>query len=241
EGTTVLTEFKPLKNTYEFEAVYEVKPGSDQKVGFNLCVSDANKMVLGYDAKTSNVFIDRTQSGYVNFNSKFPRVINAPVQLKENKISFHVFVDQLSLEVFVNDGDVVLTSLMFPNPYFQKGIELFSINESSVLQSFNGWELNSIWEEELGTGILDRRENIKSIDVYPNPANDKIHFTLNAGPSRTATAKVINLLGQTLKEKTIFTEKSPSVIDISDLKTGHYILSVLNDNEISTQQFIKVN
>ena len=241
EGTTVLTEFKPLKNTYEFEAVYEVNPGSDQKVGFNLCVSDANKMVLGYDAKTSNVFIDRTQSGYVSFNSKFPRVINAPVQLKENKISFHVFVDQLSLEVFVNDGDVVLTSLMFPNPYFQKGIELFSINESSVLQSFNGWELNSIWEEELGTGILDRRENIKSIDVYPNPANHKIHFTLNAGTSKTATAKVINLLGQTLKEKIIFPGISSSEIDISDLKTGHYILYVLNDNQISTQQFIKVN
>ncbi|MEZ5199471.1 MAG: glycoside hydrolase family 32 protein, partial [Bacteroidales bacterium] len=29
EGTTELSEFKPQKNTYEFEAVYEVTPGSD--------------------------------------------------------------------------------------------------------------------------------------------------------------------------------------------------------------------
>lgn len=242
EGTVVLNEFTPQKNTYEFEAVYEITPGVDQKVGFNLCVSSTNKMILGYDAKTSNVFIDRTKSGYVNFNSKFPRIVRAPIQLNENKIKFHVFVDQLSVEVFVNEGELVLTSLMFPNPYFQKGIELFSENAPSILESFNAWELKSIWEKDPGTGVLninDRKSD--PIFIYPNPASEKLYISKNSDIIQHMDVKILTLLGQTVKEEKLYIGRTPYLFDISGLDTGHYLLCIINDKNISTQHFIKVN
>lgn len=242
EGTVVLSEFVPQKNTYEFEAVFELTPGTDHKVGFNLCVSGTNKMVLGYDAKTSNVFIDRTKSGYVNFNSKFPRIIKAPIRLKENKIKFHVFVDQLSLEVFINDGEMVLTTLMFPNPYFQNGFELFSENASSVLETFKAWELKSIWQEDTGTGLPDRNlYNREKVFVYPNPANDKLFITQDSGGIPPMNVKIVNLLGEIVKEEKFYTNENPYSIDISDLNTGLYVLCLSNEKNISTQHFIKVN
>ena len=242
EGTVGLSEFVPQKNTYEFEAVFELTPGTDQKVGFNLCVSGTNKMVLGYDAKTSNVFIDRTKSGYVNFNSKFPRIIKAPIRLTENKIKFHVFVDQLSLEVFINDGEMVLTTLMFPNPYFQKGFELFSENASSVLETFKAWELKSIWLEDPGTGVLDRiLNNREQMFVYPNPANDKLFITQDSESILPVNVKVVSLLGEIVKEEKFYTIDRPYSLDISDLNAGLYVLCLSNEKYISTQHFIKVN
>lgn len=242
EGTVGLSEFVPQKNTYEFEAVFELTPGTNQKVGFNLCVSATNKMVLGYDAKTSNVFIDRTKSGYVNFNSKFPRIIKAPIRLMENKIKFHVFVDQLSLEVFINDGEMVLTTLMFPNPYFQKGIELFSENSSSVLETFKAWELKSIWLEDPSTGVLDRNlNNREQMFVYPNPANDKLFITQDSESILPVNVTVVTLLGKIVKEEKFYANDRPYSLDISNLNAGLYVLCLTNEKYISTQRFIKVN
>ena len=161
DGVVNLTEFSPSRNTYEMEATFEVTPGSNQKIGFNVGVGGTNKMVIGYDEKTSNVYLDRIKSGNVSFNTNFPKVVTAPVKLTANEIKFHVFVDQLSVEVFVNDGDVVLTSLMFPHPFLQKGIQVFAETAGTKLKMFSAWELRSIWEEKPTSTALEEKKNVR--------------------------------------------------------------------------------
>lgn len=244
EGTTSLNEFNPPKNTYEFEATYLITPGSNQKVGFNLCVYGANKLVLGFDEKTSNVYLDRRNCGYVSFNNNFPKIVRAPVVLKNNEIKFHVFVDQLSVEVFVNEGDVVLTSLIFPNPNFQKKIELFSENASSMLKEFNAWELKSIWEKETPTSVNDIKSNTSSpFNLYPNPATDKINLQMKINSEKkTAILRIINSQGIEIKTILVNIENTAQTLDISDFKTGLYILQMdVGDRKYSRSFIKKIN
>lgn len=242
DGAIPLSEFTPKRNVYEFEATYAITPGSNQKVGFNLCIYGSNKMVLGFDEKTSNVYLDRRACGYVSFNSNFPKIVKAPVQLKNNEIKFHVFVDQLSVEVFVNDGDVVLTSLMFPNPYFQKGIEAFSENAASVLKEFNAWELKSIWEKDTSTGLMDFKNSENgSIRIYPNPAKDKISIQLPTNTGKNSILNIFNVQGIEVKTESQFPTGNLTSIDISDFQNGYYMVQVLTGTQRYSQSFIKIN
>ena len=144
QNTVNLTQFQPSANTYELTAVFNLY-GTNQNFGLNLCVGGTtNKVVLGYNAATSNVYLDRTTSGNVSFSSSFPNVVAAPFSTQSGYIKFHVFIDQSSIEVFVNDGQAVLTSLIFPNPT-SLGIQLFSVNGTTTLRSLNAWPLASIW------------------------------------------------------------------------------------------------
>ena len=114
QGTMNLNEFQPRANTYELEAIFDLH-GPSRIFGLNLCVGGTNKVVVGYDAFTSNVFLDRRASGNTSFSPAFPNIVTAPLP-RPDRIQFHLFVDQSSIEVFVNDGQVVLTSLIFPDP-----------------------------------------------------------------------------------------------------------------------------
>jgi len=143
QGTTALGEFSPSKNTYEFEATFNVH-SKEQNFGLNLCVGGGDKVVLGYNSATGNVYLDRTASGNVSFNPSFPNVVTAPLSADAGSVKFHVFVDQSSIEVFVNDGEIVMTSVIFPDPS-SLGIELFSVNGATTLRSLRAWMLDSIW------------------------------------------------------------------------------------------------
>lgn len=147
EGKKALKDFNPDRNAYEFKATFELEPQQQQHFGINLAVGDTNKVVLGYDTVTSNVILDRTNAGNVDFHSDFPTVMQAPYEPEKDEIDFHVFVDQLSIEVFVNNGEKVLTSMIFPNEE-DLGVELFSNNSETTLKDFKAWQLNSIWEKK---------------------------------------------------------------------------------------------
>lgn len=142
-GTSPITEFAPWANTYEIEAVFELG-GASQDFGLKLCVGANQQVVVGYDSATSNVYLDRTQSGNVGFHPAFPNVTRAPVVSMLRTVKFRVFVDQSSIEVFVNDGEAVLSSAIFPETP-KRGVEAFSLDGVTRLRSFRAWQLATIW------------------------------------------------------------------------------------------------
>lgn len=143
DGVVALNEFRPEHNTYELIAEFSLGDG-DHDVGLNVCVGGGNKVVLRYDTTTSNVTLDRRTSGEVSFSEHFPRVATAPIMRGGNVITFHVFVDLSSIEVFVNDGQAALTAQIFPHPA-STGIEVFSYRDPTTLAKLTAWELESIW------------------------------------------------------------------------------------------------
>lgn len=184
-GTATLTEYLPPRNTYELEAVFELTD-SNQDFGLNFFVGGFNKVKLGYNAAQSNIYLDRINSGNISFHSKFPKRSVAPFTPKDGKIKFHVFVDQSSIEVFVNDGALVMTSLVFPYSN-GLGIETFSLNgQTTTMTSLKIWELASIWGiDPPGTVTGIEKKDEIALHVYPNPAsvNAEVRIQLPATSS----------------------------------------------------------
>lgn len=145
EGTRTLSEFSPTRNTYEIEATFALSDAEAQ-FGVRLAINGTRHITVGYDARTSNLFIDRTQAENSDFNGSFAKYAVAPLQPEDGIIKLHIFVDQSSVEVFANDGDVTMTATILPNPG-STGIELFSENGSTMLNNLQAWELSSIWSE----------------------------------------------------------------------------------------------
>jgi sucrose-6-phosphate hydrolase SacC (GH32 family) len=72
------------------------------------------------------LFVDRSRSGDTGFDAKFPGRHAAPLDLTVTKaVKLDIFVDRCSVEVFANDGEVVISDLIFPSPASQE-IELYS-------------------------------------------------------------------------------------------------------------------
>ncbi len=137
------TGFRPSRNAYELEVEFALD-APDSVVGLDLGSGPEHRTSLRYDARTSSLTLDRRRSGAVVFEPRFARVVQAPHERPGDTIRFRVFVDQSSVEVFVDDGRTVLTMLVFPD-LADLGVSLFRDRGPARLQSFRAWELNSIW------------------------------------------------------------------------------------------------
>ena len=100
--------------------------------------------VIGVDRERENVFVDRTHSGNVNFHPKFSGVQDAPLAVRDGKVKLHIFVDACSVEVFVNDGQRVLTDLVYPSAD-GRGVEFFGTTGETKIISAEVWTLKSVW------------------------------------------------------------------------------------------------
>lgn len=78
-----------------------------------------------------------------------------------------------------------------------------------------------------------------SVSVFPNPMNDRIHITFNQASAYASHIKVINILGQTVKELTIANISAgyTQSLDVRELSNGVYFVEI--NNKESHQQ-IKV-
>lgn len=69
-------------------------------------------------------------------------------------------------------------------------------------------------------GINELNTQILKINIYPNPANDKITITINDGQLTEYEIKIINVLGQIQS-----IEPNNKIIDVSKLSSGIYFVS----------------
>jgi sucrose-6-phosphate hydrolase SacC (GH32 family) len=146
-GTRALSEFSPALNTYELEATFAITDPA-ARFGLRLAINENYSVSVGYDARTSNLFIDRTHAENGDFSGYFAKYATAPLQPEnDGTITLRVFVDQSSVEVFANDGEAAMTATILPNPN-STGIELFAENGGVLLKSLRAWELASIWSAE---------------------------------------------------------------------------------------------
>jgi fructan beta-fructosidase len=93
-------------------------------VGIILENSLNEKFVLGYSLKNKQFYTDRTKAGKSDFSKDFSGGSTAPYNAG-SVLKLHLIVDAASVELFVDDGRLVMTNLVFPTEKFTR-IKLFS-------------------------------------------------------------------------------------------------------------------
>lgn len=79
---------------------------------------EGEEFIITYDAKSMTLTVDRSKSGLTDFSKDFDVLATAPLH---NKLkSLRLFVDNSSVEVFGNNGEVSLTSLVFPQSKYNR-------------------------------------------------------------------------------------------------------------------------
>jgi fructan beta-fructosidase len=77
--------------------------------------SAAEETVIGIDTATGRIFVDRTRSGKTDWSPDFPARVSAPLKHSQaNSIPIEMVVDNNSVEVFAEEGETVLTNLIYP-------------------------------------------------------------------------------------------------------------------------------
>lgn len=127
---------------YEMKAVIEAK--ADALFSFELCKGEKETTVIQFDMKRGLLTLNRTQSGLVDFSKDFPAEFTAPIRRIRGEMKIHAFVDTSSVELFVNDGEVVLTSLVLPKSD-STGLS-FKAEQGVREARINTWQLKSSWK-----------------------------------------------------------------------------------------------
>ena len=115
-----------------------------EEFGFNLYKSVKHKTVVGYDVINKKVFIDRRKSGNVDFSKDFPALQEGELECLNNSIRIHIFLDVSCIEAFFNEGEVTITSLVFPEK-IDCNIEVYTKGGSVSIKKLNIYKLKSIW------------------------------------------------------------------------------------------------
>ena len=105
-------------NTGAYEVEMTIRPKSNSVVSFSLENGKSEHVDFTIDPKAEQLRFERGASGLTDFSpsyNKGPIAVDLPGR-PEYKI--RLFVDRLSTELFVNDGDLVFTNCAFPSEPF---------------------------------------------------------------------------------------------------------------------------
>lgn len=125
------------KGAYEIEMTIENKGTS--KIDFSLMNEKGEKVAMYYDVVRKQFVMDRSASGVVGFSRDFPTVTVAPVR-NTDQIHLRLFIDRSSVEAFGEEGEYVMTNLVFPAEPYNRMV--FSSDKGSyIVKSMNVYRL----------------------------------------------------------------------------------------------------
>ncbi|MCS7468483.1 glycoside hydrolase family 32 protein [Stieleria sp. ICT_E10.1] len=127
-----------------FELETTLKPGTARSVGLRIRTGDDEFTEVGYDREPGAVYVDRRKSGNVAFHQAFAGRHEAPVRVLDGEVSLRLLVDRSSIEVFINDGEAVISDRIFPSGQ-KPTIEVFAGDESAQVTATTLHVLSSIW------------------------------------------------------------------------------------------------
>jgi fructan beta-fructosidase len=114
----------------EFEFVVTNK---DFRIEFQNEEND--KLIL--ESSGEHLVLDRGLSGIIDFSKDFSKIQTIPLGTVQAK-KLQIYLDGSSIEVFINEGEIAITSLIFPNKPFNK-IEMEGLGNGKAHY------LKSIW------------------------------------------------------------------------------------------------
>ncbi len=101
------------------------------RAGIKLFVGDNEETLVYYE--DGHIVFDRTNGTNGRINSEaINNITRVPVELIDGAVELRIFLDKYSVEVFINGGQRVITSTVFPSQNAQ-GIEFFTQGTASFI------------------------------------------------------------------------------------------------------------
>jgi fructan beta-fructosidase len=107
-------------SVYRLRFTLDAGDASEAGVRLRRSTNDPNEAaneetVIGIDMAKGRIFIDRSHSGKIDWSPDFPARISAPLKrVQAEGVPMEIVVDSNSVEVFAEDGETVLTALIYP-------------------------------------------------------------------------------------------------------------------------------
>lgn len=241
-GIREFNEFTPVWNVYELNVRFRIS-SNNQDFGLNLAEdSDGKKLVVGFNSLTSQLYIDRTNTGSFLHNSSFSTIIKAPININNDSIlDLHIYMDQSSVEVFANNYHTSISALVFSKAQSNK-ISFFSNLDQTTILDINAYELNSIWGVKASAKEL---KNLKDdhLQIYPNPLGKNEQLIIEASNAEMFTSaeiQLFDLFGRMVYHKSIdqYNSNSIQINNVPILPPGQYIFRIKNASQQITKKLI---
>jgi fructan beta-fructosidase len=151
-GEDYLVASRPVEELEKIRFASETVSGEDIDLTEELVEMELNPSGEDFSLEFSNpagekliltragasIILDRSQSGLIEFSEPFGKPHTLPV-LIDSVSHVRIFLDRSSVEVFFNEGELVMTDIIFPTePYNKVALTGFQ-NENTIHY------LNSIW------------------------------------------------------------------------------------------------
>lgn len=123
-----------------FELEMVLVPNGAAQFGFGFTNSRGDYFDYTFDKQAGTLAFDRRKAGLSDFSDKFAMQVKAPlVACDEYRV--RLFVDKASVELFVNDGELVMTNLLFPREVFNSMVFFSSDLVHWMVKEFKVWPL----------------------------------------------------------------------------------------------------
>lgn len=203
DGNIYTAPVQKLTSEWQSDAIGEMESGAyildlaltPAKQSWKLTLSNSSdeSLVVGYDAAAQQVYLDRRNSGIVTASATFADANHvAPLADGELVSSATLLIDRSSAELFINDGRIAITDLIFPHaPYNRmtlspeggtlnvEKLQVTQIGEKMAPLAPQPRIVYTIWTGEDGASDVDcwanvgdnTMEGISPADVQPQTVN----------------------------------------------------------------------
>jgi sucrose-6-phosphate hydrolase SacC (GH32 family) len=146
-GSTQINDSSPLRISLEHDSSFEfettVSANAKQQLNIDIRNWNGEKVTIGYNWDKQQLFIDRGDTrGFENpyFTNDFSSFLAPP----NGQFKLHALVDRSIVELYVNDGERVATTVFFMEKPASE-LVFGAKNGSVAVQDLRVYSLKSIW------------------------------------------------------------------------------------------------
>jgi sucrose-6-phosphate hydrolase SacC (GH32 family) len=184
--------------------------------------SDLTQQTLvGYDFSTKQIFVDRTKSGDVGFDNTFPSVYYAPLKpAGGGTVAMRILLDWSSVEVFGGQGEVTLTSQIFPNDD-GTDVLVFSSGGNTTGVTVSARSIDSSWQNSTTNGTSTAL-GTSTKSVTPSSSTAPSTTLSSAAPTSTTATTSRTQSSSTAPSTTLSTATPTSTAAYDYRPTYHF-------------------
>ncbi|MCI4667991.1 MAG: glycoside hydrolase family 32 protein [Bacteroidia bacterium] len=129
-------------HSQSFELILEIESLGAKEFGLRCFEGSGRHCQLAYRIEEEEFYIDRTNSGQTDFFDGFASTESCQIQLRKACLHLHLLVDRSIIEVFLNDGERLMTQRVFPLPQ-GIGISIFALGGDICIRNLQVLDMQS--------------------------------------------------------------------------------------------------